>query len=71
MNALNFDILAEAVALHSNMHDIGNKVYITLQQISIIATSQPVLHMKYIPLLSDIPLRQRPYKSQPNMCISC
>lgn len=26
MNALNFDILDETVALHSYMHDIGDKV---------------------------------------------
>lgn len=64
MNALNFDILDEAVAPHSNMHDIGDKVvhyFATNQHHSDFSTSQ--LHVNYIPLLSDIPLRQRQYCS--------
>lgn len=32
----------KAVALHSNMHDIGDKMYITLQQINITEASQPL-----------------------------
>lgn len=58
MNALNFDISDEAVAPHSNMHDIGDKVvhYFATNRHSGISTSQ--LHVKYIPLLSDIPLCQ-------------
>lgn len=58
MNALNSDILDEAAALHFNMHDIGDEM------VHYFATNQhhsdfSWLHMKYIPLLSDIPLRQR------------
>lgn len=72
MNALNFDILDEAVALHSNMHDIGDEVahyFATNQHYSNFSTSR--LHMKYIPFLSDIPLRQRPCRSKPNVCFIC
>lgn len=40
------DMLVEAVALRLNMHDSGDNVYITLQQIDIIATSQPLCFMR-------------------------
>lgn len=58
MNALNFDILDEAAALHLNMHDIGDEM------VHYFATNQhhsdfSRLRMKNIPFLSDIPLRQR------------
>lgn len=70
MNALNSDILDEAAALHFNMHDVWDET------VHYFATNQhdsnfSQLHMKYIPLLSDIPLRQRACRNKPNMCISC
>lgn len=41
MNALNFDILDETVALHSYMHDIGDKVihyFVKKKKIYVIAS---------------------------------
>ncbi len=72
MNALNFDILDEVATLHFNMHDIGDEVthyFATNQHHSNFSTSR--LHMKHIPFLSGIPLRQRQCRCKPNMCISC
>lgn len=45
MNALNFDILEEAVALHSNMHDIGNKMVHYFATNGLILTFQPLSFM--------------------------
>jgi len=43
MNALDFDVLEEeAAALRSVVHDTGDGVYVTLQQINIIATCPPL-----------------------------
>lgn len=72
MNALNSDILEEAVTLHSNMHDIGDQVvhyFATNRHHSNFSTSQ--LHVKYIPFLSDIPLCHRQCRCKLNMCVSC
>lgn len=65
MNALNSDVLDEAAALHSNVHDIGDDTvhyFATNQHHSNFATSQ--LRTTYIPFLSDIPLRQRQRRSE-------
>lgn len=65
MNALNSDVLDEAAALHSNVHDIGDNTvhyFATNQHHSNFSTSQ--LCAKYIPFLSDIPLRQRQRRSK-------
>lgn len=64
------ELLDEAAALHPNMHDIGDETvhyFAPNRHHSDLSTSQ--LHVKYIPLLSDIPLRQR--QSRSNVCISC
>lgn len=55
-----FDVLEEAAALHSIMHDAGDEAvryFATNQHHRNLSTSQ--LHMKLIPFLSDIPLHQR------------
>lgn len=64
--------LEEAAAQNYNMHEIGEQVvhyFATLPHHSDFLASR--LHVKHIPYLSGIPLRQRRSRSQTNMFVSC
>lgn len=64
MNALNFDILEEAVAQNYNMHEIGDQVvHYFATHLHHSDFSASLLPVKYIPYLSDIPLCQRRNRS--------